>query len=126
MKKLIICVDDERIVLNSLQTVLHRNLGKGYDLEFLESSQEVLEVIQEYESHGSHEIVVIISDWLMPEIKGDELLAKIKSSYPDIKGIILSGQADPKVIREAIQKSYVDHFIQKPWEEKELIDCILE
>ena len=123
MQKVIICVDDEKIVLNSLQSVLIRKLGKKFDLEFAESAMDALELIKEYEDQN--QISVIISDWLMPKMKGDEFLALVKSTNPAIKAIMLSGQADPKAITNAISNSWVDHFIQKPWEEEELINCIL-
>lgn len=125
MQKVIICVDDEKIVLNSLQAMLARKLSKGFELEFVQSAYEALELIQEYEDEDHGQVSVIISDWMMPKMKGDEFLEKVKSLNPKVKAILLSGQADPKAIKNAINNSWVDHFVQKPWEEEELINCIL-
>ena len=87
-KSVIVCVDDEKIVLNSLQSVLTRKLGKDYELEFAESGEEALEILEDYEDSTS-KLIVFISDWLMPNMKGDELLYKVKQRFPHTKTIML-------------------------------------
>ena len=120
--KVIICVDDEQIVLTSLRSMLRRNLGKEYELEFVETGHEALDLIEEFDKTA---VSVIISDWLMPEMRGDELLERVKRMNPNIKAIILSGQVDNRSIQNAIQDKYVDYFLEKPWDEERLINCIL-
>ena len=121
--KVIICVDDEHIVLTSLASVLHRNLGKSFEFEFVRSGQEALELLNELNAEML--VAVVISDWMMPDMLGDQLLSLIKSTYPKIKTIILSGQIDHEAKQRAINGKVVDHFIAKPWDEEELLDCIL-
>ncbi|EDN70168.1 Response regulator receiver [Beggiatoa sp. PS] len=75
-KPTILCVDDEPFVLESLEIELKRAFGESYDYEFAESAEEALEVIQDL-SEDNVEVLLIISDWLMPGIKGDELLIRI-------------------------------------------------
>ena len=76
MKKIlnIVCVDDEKIVLDSLNSQLTRNFGKNFNYEFAESAKEALEIIEELHKADDEMIYVVISDWLMPGMKGDELL----------------------------------------------------
>lgn len=122
-QKVIICVDDEQIVLTSLRSVLRRNLGKEYELEFVESGQEALDLIEDLGPDS--DVSVIISDWLMPAMRGDELLTRVKHMNPEVKAIVLSGQVDEHAIQSALLERYVDYYIEKPWEEEKLINCIL-
>ena len=124
LRQVIICVDDEKIILDSLQKMLIRNLGKDYQLEFAESAEEAFEIIESLDR--DQQLFVIITDWLMPTMKGDEFLSRIKSNHPGIKTIMLSGQADQKAVNIAKDNSFLDYFISKPWEEKELIHLILD
>ena len=121
-RKLIICVDDEKMVLDSLQTMLARNFGNRFELEFAESAEEAIEIIDDLVKY--HELYVVVTDWLMPDMKGDEFLCEVKSKYPKIKTIMLSGQADPASVHKAIENEWLDHFLSKPWEEKELVERI--
>jgi len=123
-KRVIVCVDDEKIVLNSLQSVLTRKLGKDYELEFAESGEEALEILEDYEDTTS-KLIVFISDWLMPNMKGDELLFKVKQKFPNTKTIMLSGQIDWQATRVEKVEVWLDFFISKPWKEEELINHIV-
>ncbi len=122
-ERAIICVDDEHIVLNSLESVLRRKLGKDFEFEFVQSGSEALELIDEMKDE--YAISVIISDWLMPKMLGDELLSRVKGMDRDVKTIILSGQMDHQVKQRAISENSIDHILEKPWDEAELIKCIL-
>jgi|GEM_PF-4895140 len=123
MNRAIICVDDEQIVLNSLESMLLRKLGKEFDFEFVQSGEEALEVVNELRKQMT--VAVFISDWLMPNMLGDELLSKIKDIDPEVKTIILSGQIDYHTKRRALSDGSVDHFFDKPWDDEELVGCIL-
>jgi len=122
-KKVILCIDDERIILQSLRDQFIRSFGNAYTYEFAESGDEALEVIEELNA-DSVKILVIVSDWLMPEMKGDELLIKIHQKFPKIVKIMLTGQADTKAITRAREEANLYCCISKPWEEKTLIDAI--
>lgn len=119
----IICVDDEDIVLKSLEAMLRRTLGKDFQFEFAQSGNEALELIEEMKN--TYSISVIISDWMMPEMLGDELLTRVKSIDSEVKTIILSGQMEHQAKQQAKSDQTIDHFLEKPWDERELIECIL-
>lgn len=68
MKKAILCIDDERIVLESLKGQLRKNFGSTCQYEFAESPEEGFEIIEELTNSGT-QLLIIVSDWLMPEIK---------------------------------------------------------
>ena len=81
MKPIIVCVDDEKFILDSLKTQLKSAFGDLYSYEIAESAGDALELIEELSDEG-HSIVVIVSDWLMPGMKGDELLINIHHKFP--------------------------------------------
>ncbi|HAG80524.1 MAG TPA: hypothetical protein DCL61_04970, partial [Cyanobacteria bacterium UBA12227] len=68
-----LCVDDEVVVLNSLKIQLKNEFGDTYLYEVAESADEALEIIEEFHEDEIR-ILLIVSDWLMPGMKGDEFL----------------------------------------------------
>lgn len=123
MKKAILCIDDERIVLESLKGQLRKNFGSEYRYEFAESAEEGFEIIDELAHEGTN-LLIIVSDWLMPDIKGDEFLIEVHQKYPKIVKVLLSGQAADDAIKNAQEKAGLYGFLSKPWEEKELVETI--
>jgi CheY-like chemotaxis protein len=122
-KPVILCVDDERMVLDSLRTQLAAEFGNAYTYEGAEDAEEALDVISEiYDDEAS--VIVIISDWLMPGIKGDELLIRIHEKYPNVIKIMLTGQADEVAIERAIKEANLHRCLSKPWSEAELLATI--
>ncbi|MFM1874762.1 MAG: hypothetical protein RL266_499 [Bacteroidota bacterium] len=126
MKKVlhIICVDDEKIVLDSLNSQLIRNLGNDYNYEFAESAEEALEVIADISENEEDVVYVVISDWLMPGMKGDELLTEVRGKLENVKTILLTGHVDSKVIQEIENSGKGIKCMYKPWNENDLMALI--
>lgn len=122
-KPAILCVDDEVGVLESLEIELQQAFNGKYLCEFAESAAEALEIIEEL-CEAEVKILVIVSDWLMPGMKGDELLIKIHQKYPQIVKLMLTGQADKEAIKRTKIQANLHAFIQKPWKSQELIEAI--
>ena len=59
--KYILCLDDERTILNSLKSQLKSNFGTEIGYEFAESPDEAFELIEELEEEGV-EMLLILSD----------------------------------------------------------------
>ena len=102
-KKAILCVDDEKIILQSLKAQMKKHFGDRYIYEFAESGMEAWEVIEDLHEEGV-KILIIVSDWLMPHMKGDELLIQVHQIYPDIITVMLTGQADQQAIDRTRQQ----------------------
>ncbi|MCK5716674.1 MAG: response regulator [Thiomargarita sp.] len=115
-KPIILCVDDEQTVLESLEIELHKAFGNKYRLEFAENGEDALMVIEELLEDKSIEIAVVIADYLMPNIKGDELLERIHTRLPDTINIMLTGQADIEAVGYAINHAKLYRYITKPWD----------
>ena len=122
-KNTILCVDDEKIILNSLKSQLKSRYGSYFNYEIASSAEEGLEIIEDLYDTGD-QILVVVSDWLMPGIKGDEFLIKVHEKFPQIVTLLLSGQADKNAIENAYERANLHSFINKPWDENELLTII--
>jgi len=122
-KPVILCVDDEKVVLKSLKTQLKEAFGDAYFYELAEDADEALELIHEvWEDESS--IILIVSDWLMPGMKGDEFLTRVHKEFPSIIKIMLTGQADELAIERAKEQANLHQCLYKPWSEEELVATI--
>jgi len=122
-KPAILCVDDEVMVLESLEIELKKAFGNAYVYEFAESGEEALEIIDELNEEDI-DILVIISDWLMPGMKGDELLINIHKKFPKLVTVMLTGQADQEAVERAQDQASLYACLHKPWKNSELIKTI--
>jgi CheY-like chemotaxis protein len=123
ISKAILCVDDERIVLISLRDQISKHFGDCYHYEVAESASEAWEVIEEL-SNEDIKVLVIVSDWLMPGMRGDEFLIQVHERFPSIVNVLLTGHADEAAIQRARQYANLHAYIAKPWEEETLIEII--
>ena len=119
----ILCVDDELVILKSLEIELHSAFGSNYLYEFAESADEALEIIDELDEEKV-QILIIVSDWLMPGMKGDEFLIEVHKKYPKIVKLMLTGQADEDAVERAKKYANLYRYIPKPWNNQELIGII--
>lgn len=86
------------------------------------SAQEALQILE------THPIDIIISDVLMPEMTGIELMEKIRESDQRIKCIILSGYSDFEYTKEALRSQAVDYLLKPPSDQELLgaVKCAIE
>ena len=126
MKKCtILCVDDEKMILDNLEDQIRQRMGEEFDIEIAESGAEALEIMEELEADG-RPLAAIISDQMMPVMKGDEFLIEAHRRLPDTPKILLTGQADLEAIQNAINNSKLYRYISKPWEAHDLMMTVEE
>ncbi len=99
MKRRILFVDDEPMVLKGLQRTL-RKMRQDWDMTFVSSGREALNVL------GKNPMDVIVSDLRMPEMDGGRLLAEVKKQHPHVVRIILSGQLDQEMTLKSVQLAH--------------------
>jgi DNA-binding NtrC family response regulator len=121
-KPVIVCVDDEADILNTLKMQLKNEFKDNYFYELAESGDEALEVIEGFERED--QVIVVVSDWLMPGIKGDELLIRIHEKHPKIIKVMLTGQADTAAVQRAVKHADLYCCLYKPWKREDLIETI--
>lgn len=122
-KPTILCVDDEVAILDSLKTQLKHRFGDRYSYEVAEGADEALEIIAEAQEDGAN-VVVIVSDWLMPGVKGDEFLIRVHQQFPGIVKVMLTGQADEAAVARAREGADLHRCLHKPWDGGDLIEAI--
>jgi HD-like signal output (HDOD) protein/CheY-like chemotaxis protein len=103
--KRILFVDDEPLVLEALQRMLH-NMRRDWDMRFASSGAEALRMMAETPAD------VIVSDMRMPNMNGAQLLNEIMRLYPKTVRLILSGFADQEMIMQCVGGTH--QFISKP------------
>ena len=109
-------VDDEPHVLKSFERALRK---ESYTLMTAQGGEEGLKLLE------AREVSLVISDYNMPQMNGLEFLKRVKTLYPHILTIMLTGQAEMEIAVQAINEAGVYKFIQKPWEDADLKITIL-
>lgn len=118
-KPIILCVDDEQMVLSSLKSQLKRHLGTEYSVETVDSGDEAIEVFKELREDG-YDVPLVISDQIMPGMKGDEFLTAIHLISEDVVKILLTGQASAEAVGNALNNAKLYRYIEKPWQIQDL------
>jgi CheY-like chemotaxis protein len=119
----VLCVDDEQVILTSLTEQIRGHFGKRFTYETALDGEEALEVLDELSEEGV-KTLVIVSDWLMPGMKGDELLIEIHKRFPKTVKVMLTGQADSEAVERAKREAELYGYLQKPWSRDELLGVI--
>ncbi|TGL73267.1 response regulator [Leptospira levettii] len=122
-KKGILFVDDESIILLSMKSQVKHHFGERFKYLTAENANEAWDLIIELEEEGNS-VAVIISDWSMPGMNGDEFLRKVHKRFPSIEKVIITGFADEKLVTALEKEIGLVTCLKKPWDEKELITAI--
>jgi CheY-like chemotaxis protein len=120
--EIILIVDDERSILTVLDHQINSFFGNRFTLEFANSANEAFEVYKELLATGNT-VSLVITDQMMPGMKGNELIEKLKALTPELHTVLLTGYADTKVMSELLEKKDIT-CIDKPWEKSEITDLI--
>jgi HD-like signal output (HDOD) protein/CheY-like chemotaxis protein len=115
MKKLILFVDDEPLILQGLQRMLHSMRGE-WEMVFVESGARALELM------ARNPFDVVISDMRMPGMNGAELLAEVLKRFPKTVRLILSGHADRELVLKCVGSTH--QYLSKPCQPGELKSAI--
>lgn len=124
-RSVILCVDDELIILRGLKEQLKSAFGKNYQIEAADSAELALQIVEECNQGGIH-LPVILSDQVMPGIRGDEFLIKVQETNPSTRKIMLTGQATAESVGNALNKANLYRYLSKPWDSNDLLLTVKE
>jgi DNA-binding NtrC family response regulator len=110
----VLLVDDEK---EFVSTLAERLRLRGIQAEETGSGEEALRLI----AHAPPQVVVL--DVMMPGMGGLEVLQRVKSTYPNIEVILLTGIGSTKEGVEGMRLGAFD-FLMKPLQIEELIEKI--
>ena len=114
----ILLVEDDEMLLKVTKTFL--NMG-GHEVISFSSPNDALE----YCEKENHEIHILLTDVVMPEMNGKILSEKIKKIITDIKVIFMSGYTANVIAHHGILDRNID-FINKPFAMEELLGRVQE
>ncbi|HRS63563.1 MAG: Response regulator MprA [Spirochaetes bacterium ADurb.Bin218] len=117
MKKIVI-VEDDQVIRESLKEFLEIN---GYEVMAIESSIDLLQKISSFKPD------ILITDIIMPDKDGIEIIIETKKYLPNIRLIAISGggRIDSESYLNTAKYLGADATLKKPFSHKELLDCIL-
>jgi YesN/AraC family two-component response regulator len=121
-EKVIICIDDEKAILVALEQQLNRAFNGEFIIEPAESAEEALELIEDF-NRNNYEIPLIITDQVMPGMKGNEFIQVAGKKLNRTKFILLTGYADSEIINNLLKHQSLT-IMHKPWNGEELIGLI--
>jgi DNA-binding NtrC family response regulator len=122
-EKAILVVDDEMMILMSIKRSLRMKFGSSYLYEIAPSAELGLAAIERLSAEGIA-VVLVISDWLMPGMKGDEFLTIVHARHPLVRLIMLSGHLDETDMEKHKKDMNLLAFLRKPWDVDQLLEIV--
>ncbi len=121
----ILCVDDEMILLLALREELRMRFGERFRYMTAKNGPEALKAAESLFSQGVR-LIIVFSDWLMPGMKGDELLIELKRRHPGITAVMITGYADEAAIERVRKEAGLRSCLRKPWLPTDLFALVEE
>ena len=117
----ILLVEDEPMILEMVSLMLQ---SQGYTVLAATTPGEALRTAREY----AGDLHLLMTDVIMPEMNGRELARNLRTLYPGLKRLFMSGYTANVIAHHGVLDAGV-HFIQKPFSKKDLaakVRCVLE
>ena len=119
LKHNLVIIDDDINVLRSLGRLLQHK----YDVLTSTSGLRGIQLINDTTNQGN-QIAVVMSDYRMPDIDGFTTIKKILEVSPMTVAIMLTGYADMRVVKDAVNNGYIFRFLEKPADQQLLFKAI--
>lgn len=114
LEKKILIVDDDIDILEGYKFIFE---FEGFEPETAYTPKEAIRMLKE-EKFGT-----VVLDYMLPNIKGDELAAKLYEVDPDIKLVIISGHNNAEAVFN-VRNIKIEGILKKPVEPDELVSLI--
>ncbi len=113
----ILVVDDDINVLETLRDIL---LSRGYDVEIALNGKQGLDILR-----SARNVNLIITDMMMPEMDGLELIRRVRYFRKHIPVVILTAYPTVENVIQAMEEG-ARHYILKPFKMEELLETVKE
>jgi CheY-like chemotaxis protein len=110
--KRILIVDDDTSVLHVVSRALD-----AYDLMVARDGSEAIALA------GTQTLDLLITDFLMPEMMGDELIARLREQRPNLKALVITGHVET-LNRESPEWWRSEPHLMKPFRIQALRDAV--
>ncbi|MCG8372574.1 MAG: sigma-54 dependent transcriptional regulator [Balneolales bacterium] len=111
MKKSILVIDDDELLLSFIQEILIKD---GFEVTAFESPVKALDHLKK------HTVDLVVTDVKMNELTGDDVLTEVKAKYPETGVIMITGFGNINHAVRALHKGAFD-YITKPFKAKEIL-----
>jgi thioredoxin reductase (NADPH) len=113
-KPVILSLDDDSSVLNSIERDLRAHYGQDYRILPIDSGRAALDYLKKLEQR-SETVALFLVDQRMPEMSGVEFLSEAVKAYPQAKRVLLTAYADTQAAIDSINEVRLDYYLMKPW-----------
>ncbi len=117
-KPIILTIDDDPAVLQSIARDLRKQYGSRFRIVRADSGASALKVTQELKLRGDT-VALFLADQRMPEMSGVQFLEQASEAFPLAKRALLTAYADTDAAIEAINQAQLDYYLLKPWDPPE-------
>jgi PAS domain S-box-containing protein len=114
----VLLVEDEEGVRRLIATILEQH---GYRVLEAAGGEEAIGTYRAY----PHSIDLLITDMVMPRMKGPELAARLQAEHSELRVLYISGYADPSSGKQ-VGFGAGSHYLQKPFATDALIRAVRE
>ena len=115
----VLIIDDEPYILLMLKKMLEK---AGYEVDLASNGKEGMELFEKESTD------LVITDIIMPDKEGLEIILEMKKKRPDLKIIAISGggRISPESYLECAAHFGASRVFQKPFKQKELVSAVNE
>ena len=117
--QVVLVVEDEPPMREVTRRLLARN---GYDVLAVASRLEAIELVAGYQSP----IDLLVTDIVMPHMKGRDVAERVQSMRPDIGVLFMSGYTQGLLGPQGVLEPSELHLIAKPFAEATLLSKVRE
>ncbi len=113
----ILIIDDEPYILLMLKKMLEK---AGYEVDLASNGREGMDLFHK------HSADLVITDIIMPDKEGLELILEMKKNHPGLKIIAMSGggRISPESYLECARHFGAEKVFQKPFRQKDLVSAV--
>ncbi|MBN2372415.1 response regulator [bacterium] len=114
--KRVLVLDDDQVVLNTCKDILDET-----EMEVITTTsvEECLDIA------NSLEVDLFVTDIMMPELNGVEVVRRLRKNKPHLTVIVITGYPSMDTARKFMKLGAYD-YIPKPFTPKEFLDTVLE
>jgi len=123
-KYVILCVDEDPLVLHQLQGDL-KTLHSHFDIQSALSAAEAREKIARMRDAGQ-QLAVVLCEHLLPDGSGIDLLIELNRSAfsRDTRKLLVTEHRDAESIIDAVNHGRLEYFFKKPWDSRQLLSVV--
>jgi len=92
--------------------------SNGYRVRAASTSSDAMDLIEQCKDHP---FSIIVAGYMMPEIKGDRILAAAKTAIPDTRRVLISDSSDLQALADAINLAGIHSCLILPFKDSEFL-----